>query len=289
MSTGATHELLEIGVISPEPMPTAGPRRRRGRLPDHRGEGRPAVAGRRHGHRRGQAGARESLGGYRDPKPMVYSGLYPIDGSDYPLLRDALDRLRLNDAALVYEPESSRRARVRLPLRLPRPAAPGDHPRPARARVRPRPDLHRAERRLPGRARGRHRARRHQPVRLAGRQEDRRGPRAGRQGDDHRAERVHRRDHGAVPGPARQRCAGMDYLSETRVELRYTLPLAEIIFDFFDQLKSRTRGYASLDYELAGEQERRPGQGRHPAAGRAGRRVLARSCTRTRPTPTARR
>ena len=67
---------------------------------------------------------------------------------------------------------------------------------------------------------------------------------------------------------------GMDYLSESRVELRYTMPLAEIIFDFFDALKSRTRGYASLDYEEAGEAGGRPGQGRHPAAGRAGGRVL---------------
>ena len=53
------------------------------------------------------APAAEPLGGYRDPKPMVFSGLYPIDGRDYPLLRDALDKLRLNDAALVYEPETS--------------------------------------------------------------------------------------------------------------------------------------------------------------------------------------
>ncbi len=60
---------------------------------------------------------------------------------------------------------------------------------------------------------------------------------------------------------------GMDYLSPERVELRYTMPLGEIIFDFFDSLKSRTRGYASLDYEEAGEQEARPGEGRHSAAG----------------------
>ena len=51
--------------------------------------------------------ATTALGGYRDPKPMVFSGLYPIDGSDYPALREALDKLKLNDAALVYEPETS--------------------------------------------------------------------------------------------------------------------------------------------------------------------------------------
>ena len=51
--------------------------------------------------------AQESLGGYEDPKPMVFSGLFPIDGSDYPALRDALDKLKLNDAALIYEPETS--------------------------------------------------------------------------------------------------------------------------------------------------------------------------------------
>src|ERR1700760_1985180 len=106
MSTGAVHELLEIGVVSPE-MEKAGALGvgevgylitgvkdvRQSRVGDTvTGNARPA---------------KEALGGYKDPKPMVYSGLYPIDGSDYPALRDALDKLKLNDAALAYEPETS--------------------------------------------------------------------------------------------------------------------------------------------------------------------------------------
>ena len=106
MSTGATHELLEIGVISPEPKPV-----------ESLGVGEVGyfITGVKD-VRQSRVGdtvtlqhkpATESIGGYRDPKPMVYSGLYPIDGSDYPLLREALDKLLLNDAALVYEPETS--------------------------------------------------------------------------------------------------------------------------------------------------------------------------------------
>ncbi|MBX6723576.1 MAG: elongation factor 4, partial [Dactylosporangium sp.] len=106
MSTGATHELLELGVISPEPIKsgaigvgevgylmTGVKDVRQSRVGDTiTVHARPAT---------------EPLAGYKDPKPMVYSGLYPIDGSDYPDLRDALDRLKLNDAALWYEPETS--------------------------------------------------------------------------------------------------------------------------------------------------------------------------------------
>ncbi len=106
MSTGAVHELLEIGVISPEPIKsralgvgevgylmTGVKDVRQSRVGDTVTiNSRPA---------------KTALGGYKDPKPMVYSGLYPIDGSDYPNLRDALDRLKLNDAALHYEPETS--------------------------------------------------------------------------------------------------------------------------------------------------------------------------------------
>ena len=107
MSTGAVHEMLEVGVISPEPVKAARPRRRRGGLPHHRGEGGAAVARRRHRHHAGQPGATKPLGGYKHPNPMVFAGLYPIDGDDYPALREALDKLQLNDAALQYEPETS--------------------------------------------------------------------------------------------------------------------------------------------------------------------------------------
>src|SRR5882724_2090728 len=106
MSTGTTHELLEVGIVSPEPKPTVGlgvgevgylitgvKDVRQSKVGD-------TVTTARHG-------ATEALTGYREPRPMVYSGLYPVDGSDYPDLRDALERLQLNDAALAYEPETS--------------------------------------------------------------------------------------------------------------------------------------------------------------------------------------
>src|SRR3712207_5853642 len=106
MSTGATHELLEVGIVSPEPKPSAGlgvgevgylitgvKDVRQSKVGD-------TVTSQRHG-------AKEPLSGYREPRPMVYSGLYPVDGSQYPELREALDKLQLNDAALTYEPETS--------------------------------------------------------------------------------------------------------------------------------------------------------------------------------------
>jgi GTP-binding protein LepA len=252
MSTGATHELLEIGVISPEPMPTGGL---------SVGEVGYLITGVKD-VRQSRVGdtvtdaakpATDSLGGYRDPRPMVYSGLYPIDGSDYPLLRDALDRLRLNDAALVYEPESS--AALGFGFRC------GFlgllHLEITRDRLEREFDLD-----LISTApnvvyrviledgtqvvvtnpsdwpTGQKVAEIHEPV--------------------VKAMIIAPSEYiGAIMELCQQRrgaLGGMDYLSESRVELRYTLPLAEIIFDFFDQLKSRTRGYASLDYELSGEQ-----------------------------------
>ena len=199
-------------------------------------------------------GATEPLAGYREPRPMVYSGLYPVDGSEYPDLREALDKLQLNDAALTYEPETSAALGLRLPLRLPRPAAPGDHPRPAGAR---------------GRARPRSPPRRTSSTAWSlddGKELTVTNP------SDWPTGKVAQIFEPVVKvtilapsefiGAIMELCqsrrgqlGGMDYLSETRVELRYTMPLAEIIFDFFDALKSRTRGYASLDYEEAGEQE----------------------------------
>jgi len=198
--------------------------------------------------------AKESLGGYRDPIPMVYSGLYPIDGSDYPLLRDALDKLRLNDAALVYEPESS--AALGFGLRC------GFlgllHLEITRDRLEREfgLDLISTAPNVVNRVlledgteyvvtnpsdwpSGKKIAEVHEPI--------------------VKSMIIAPSEYiGSIMELCQERRGsldGMDYLSETRVELRYTLPLAEIIFDFFDQLKSRTRGYASLDYEPDGEQQ----------------------------------
>ena len=252
MSTGAEHDLLEIGVISPEPVPSKGL---------GVGEVGYLITGVKD-VRQSRVGdtvtsaakpAQESLGGYEDPKPMVFSGLFPIDGSDYPALRDALDKLKLNDAALIYEPETSAalgfgfrcgflgllhleivRERLEREFNLDlistapnviydvvdeagnakRVTNPSEFPEGKVATIR-------------------------EPIVAC-----------------------------TIIAPSeyigaimelcqarRGQIGGMDYLSEDRVEMRYRLPLAEIVFDFFDQLKSRTRGYASLDWKFDGEEE----------------------------------
>jgi GTP-binding protein LepA len=251
MSTGATHEMLEVGVISPEPV-------KAGDLGV--GEVGYLITGVKD-VRQSRVGdtvtsqhdsAKEALGGYQHPNPMVFAGLYPIDGDDYPTLRDALDRLQLNDAALAYEPETSGalgfgfrcgflgllhmeivRERLEREFRLDLISTapnvvytvsmedgtrhtvtnPSEFPTGKVAEVR-------------------------EPI--------------------VKATILSPSDY---IGPIMELCQtkrgrldGMDYLSSDRVEMRYTLPLAEIVFDFFDQLKSRTKGYASLDYETSGEQ-----------------------------------
>ena len=166
MQANAVHDIEEVGVRTPDAVPVdqLGP-----------GEVGYLIAGIKDvGEARSgetvttaQHGAASALAGYRDPKPMVFCGLYPVDGDELPDLRDALDRLKLNDASFTFEPESSHAARHRLPLRVPRTAAHGDHPRAPRARVRPLAHRHRAERGVPGLPHGRVRARRRQPDRAA--------------------------------------------------------------------------------------------------------------------------
>lgn len=250
MSTGATHELLEIGVISPEPTPSAGlgvgevgylmtgvKDVRQSRVGDTiTVSTRPAA---------------EPLSGYRDPRPMVYSGLYPIDGSDYPALRDALDRLKLNDAALVYEPETS----VALGFGFRCGFLGLLHLEIIRERLERESGLDLIST-APNVI--------YRVVLEDGAEHVVTNPSEfpdGKVGEVYepvvRATVLTPNEYvGAVMELCQGRrgsLRGMDYLSAERVELRYRLPLAEIIYDFFDQLKSRTRGYASLDYEPDGE------------------------------------
>ncbi|MGV8977383.1 MAG: translation elongation factor 4 [Cellulomonas sp.] len=251
MSTRATHELLEIGVISPEPVVTKGL---------GVGEVGYLITGVKD-VRQSRVGdtvtnaskpASHDLGGYRDPKPMVFSGLYPIDGTDYPVLRDALDRLKLNDAALVYEPETS----VALGFGFRVGFLGLLHLEIVRERLEREFDLDLIST-APNVV---------YDVTL----EDKKVVRVTNPSEFPGGKIVEVCEPivkatilapsefiGAVMELCQTRrgeLGGMDYLSADRVELRYTLPLAEIVFDFFDQLKSKTRGYASLDYEAAGEQ-----------------------------------
>jgi GTP-binding protein LepA len=252
MSTGATHELLEIGVISPEPVPSDGLGAGEvGYLITGVKDVRQSKVGDTITAQ--SKGATTALGGYKEPKPMVFSGLYPIDGSDYPDLRDALDKLRLNDAALVYEPETSAalgfgfrvgflgllhleiiRERLEREFNLDLIAtAPNVVYRVVMENGTEHIVTNPSEFPSDGKI-----AEVYEPM--------------------VRATVLAPSDYiGAIMELCQSRrgsLLGMDYLSEDRVELRYTLPLGEIIFDFFDALKSKTRGYASLDYEATGEQ-----------------------------------
>ena len=252
MSTGARSEADDVGVFAPDPVPVE-------RLGT--GEVGYLVVGEKD-VRTAKVGdtvtlaerpAREPLPGYREPKPMVWSGLYPTEGDDYPNLRAALDRLRLSDAALVFEPESSRalgfgfrcgflgllhmdivRERLEREFDLSLLATAPNVELPV-TRGDEVLEVHNpSEMPPPGTF-----DRVEEPVVLAT-----------------------LITPASYLGPVMDLCRSrrgtleeMRYLSPDRVELRYLLPLAEIIFDFFDQLKSRTRGFASLDYEHWGHQE----------------------------------
>jgi GTP-binding protein LepA len=196
-----------------------------------------------------KAGAASPLPGYKDVKPMVFAGLFPTDSDDYPELRDALERLKLNDAALFYEPETSQalgfgfrcgflgllhmeivRERLErefdldLLVTAPNVAYSVKEKNGAWIEVHNPADMPREAEEV------------HEPY--------------------VRAQVIVPKDYvGAVMElctERRGRFDHMEYLSETRVLLTYELPLGEIVFDFHDQLKSRTRGYASFDYDLAG-------------------------------------
>ena len=250
ISTGARHEMLEVGVISPEPVASNGL---------GVGEVGYLITGVKD-VRQSRVGdtvtnynrpAKEPLSGYKDPKPMVFSGLYPIDGADYPLLREALDKLQLNDAALVYEPETS--AALGFGFRC------GFlgllHMEIVRERLEREAGLS-----LISTAPN---------VVYRVKQDDSKEivvtnpseyPEAKIDEVYEPVVRATILSPTEFIGSIMELCQdrrgvllGMDYLSEDRVEIRYTLPLGEIVFDFFDNLKSRTRGYASLDYETTGE------------------------------------
>ncbi|QHN19967.1 elongation factor 4 [Gordonia amarae] len=252
MSTGATHELLEVGIVSPEPKPSKGLGVGEvGYLITGVKDVRQSKVGDTVTTARG--GATQALTGYREPRPMVYSGLYPVDGSDYPVLREALDKLQLNDAALTYEPETS----VALGFGFRCGFLGLLHMEITRERLEREFGLDLIST-APNVV--------YRVIMDDGSEHVVTNPSDWPEGKSRTIFEPVVKMTVIAPsefiGAIMELCqsrrgdlGGMDYLSETRVEMRYTMPLAEIIFDFFDALKSRTRGYASLDYEEAGEQE----------------------------------
>lgn len=251
MSTSAHHELLEIGVSSPEPKPTKGL---------SVGEVGYLITGVKD-VRQSKVGdtvtaharpADERIPGYREPQPMVFSGLYPIDGSDYPTLRDALDKMKLNDAALNYEPETS----VALGFGFRVGFLGLLHLEIIRERLEREYNLDLIST-MPNVV--------YDVTMEDGTTVEVLNPSEFPEGKVVEITEPMASATVIVPsefiGPVMELCQskrgqmrGMDYLSEERVEIRYWIPLAEIVFDFFDQLKSRTKGYASLNWQADGDQ-----------------------------------
>ena len=250
MQAGANHDIEEIGVRTPDMISVQqlGPGEVGFIVASIRD-----VAGARSGETITEAArpAERALDGYLDPKPMVFCGIYPIDGDDLADLRDSLDKLKLNDASITYEPESSKalgfgfrcgflgllhmeivRERLEREFNLALIATapsvvyrafltdgaevdidnPTDLPDPSRLDHIDEPMLDISIL---------------TPAEYLGTVMD-------------------------LCQSRRGEMKKMDYLSTERVELRYSIPLAEVIIDFFDALKSRTKGYASLDYEQSG-------------------------------------
>jgi len=253
MSTKAVHELLEIGVSSPEPTPTKGL---------GVGEVGYLITGVKDVRQskvgdtvtNAQRPSTQPLPGYTDPKPMVFSGLYPIDGSDYPVLREALDKLKLSDASLNYEPETS----VALGFGF-------------RCGFLGLLHLEIVTERLE-REFGLDLISTAPSVTYEVTTEDKKQYTVTNPSEFPSGTKIAHVTEPMVKaailapkdyvGTIMELCQsrrgtliGMDYLGEDRVEIKYTIPLGEIVFDFFDQLKSKTAGYASLDYEPSGDQE----------------------------------
>lgn len=251
MGLGTVHDPIELGVISPDMTPTKAL---------GAGEVGYVITGVKDvGQSKvgdtittEQDPATTALPGYRDPHPMVYAGLFPVDNADFPDLREALDKLKLNDAALIYEPETS----VALGFGFRCGFLGLLHMEIVAERLSREFDLD-----LISTAPN---------VTYDVTMED---------GKVHHVTNPSEFPDGKVKkivepvvsadiitpkefiGSVMELCQDhrgqmgtMEYISEDRVEMHYTMPLAEIVFDFFDQLKSRTKGYASLDYHESGEQ-----------------------------------
>ncbi len=253
MATAESHDATEVGVLTPAARPVAvlGPGEVGYLITGVKEIGRIKVGDTVTSAVRP---AQEALPGYAEPKPMVFAGIFPTDGDDFVRLREALDKLALNDASLVYEPETSRALgfgfRCGFLGLL--------HMEIVRERLEREYDLDLVAT-APSVA--------YRVVRSSGERREIRSPQdMPDPGELVSIEEPYVRAMIVAPSEyvgaimelvqgRRGEMVDMQYLGPERVELIYLLPLAEVVFDFFDQLKSRTRGYASLDYEPAGYRE----------------------------------